>query len=264
MLKHLSVIALVAALLFNVQFVRAQKVDTITPGKSLLVKQLKPGLKQYMVYFQMPARSKSMNVSLWVRNVESITSGGQSVYRTTQHWYGADTNQYRHIISINNASDFSPVYHEETVGSKTKAYNWSAKKVTGTDTLNANLAKDFNVDLTFPVFNWNLDIETFEMLPLAAGKVFAIPFYDAGTVPPAYVIYKVAGSEVLSLFGNEKVDCWKLVQEGDYRGNKFTQTFWISKKTHEFLKEEDVFNGGYRYKVKLPGNAPDVVTRFKR
>jgi hypothetical protein len=262
-MTRLSIIALIIITLFQAKLTHAQKIDTILPGKDLLVKQLKPGLKQYMVYVQMPARNKSMNVSLWVRNVERIATGEQAVYRTTQHWYGADTNQYRHIISLNNASDFSPVYHEETVGSKTKAYNWSAKKVTGADTLNANLAKDFNLDLNFPAFNWNLDIETFEMLPLTAGKIFAIPFYDAGTVPPAYVIYKVAGSEVLSLFGNEKVDCWKLVQEGDYRGNKFTQTFWISKKTHEFLKEEDAFNGGYRYKVKLPANAANVVARFK-
>lgn len=264
MTRYLYLTLLIITCLMPYKYASAQKIDSIKAGdKKLVIGQLKTGLKQYIVYFQMPARKKSMNISLWLRDIKKSTRNNEPVFITTQHWYAADTNQYRHIISVNNAADFRPVYHQETIGNKTKAYNWSDNKVSGADTVAGNLAKDFSLAFDQPNLNWNLDIETFEMLPLAYGKVFAINFYDAGIQKPAYTIYKVTGSEMLTLFNNEKVDCWKLVQEGDFNGNKFTQTFWITKKTHEFLKEEDAFNGGYRYKVKLPGNAPDVVARFK-
>ncbi|MCC8410690.1 hypothetical protein LJ707_17240 [Mucilaginibacter sp. UR6-1] len=264
MTRHLYPLLIAAIGIFSVNEASAQKIDSIKAGdKNLITSQLKPGLKQYMVYFQMPARKKSVNISLWLRKVQKTTRNNEAVFITTQHWYASDTNQYRHIISVNKATDFSPLYHRETIGTKTKAYNWGDKKISGADTVTNNLAKDFTLAFDQPNLNWNLDVETFEMLPLAYGKVFAINFYDAGIGKPAYTTYKVTGSEMLTLLNNEKVDCWKLVNEGDFNGNKFTQTFWISKKSHEFLKEEDAFNGGYRYKVKLPGNAPDLLARFK-
>jgi hypothetical protein len=143
------------------------------------------------------------------------------------------------------------------------AYNWSATKIAGADTVATNTKKDFALVFTDPAFNWNLDIETFEMLPLAAGKTFAINFYDAGKTPPKYVLYKVTGSEVITLLDNTKTDCWILRQEGKApNGSTYTQTFWISKKGHEFLKEEDKFSGMYRYKIKMPGAAPDLMKRF--
>jgi hypothetical protein len=76
--------------------------------------------------------------------------------------------------------DFSPVYHTETIGGKVGAYNWDADKIKGADTVALNTKKDFALNFTEPNFNWNQDIETFEMMPLAAGKTFAINFYDAG------------------------------------------------------------------------------------
>jgi hypothetical protein len=239
--------------------------DTIrVKDKKLLTGVLKPGLKQYMVYRQIPEKNKNLNISLWTREIKTGIHKNEPVFIVTQYWYAADTLQYRHITSVNRRSDFSPVYHLETIGPKTKAFNWYNDTVKGADTVAVNVAKGFTQALAMPVYNWNLDIETFEMLPLAAGKSFAIPFYDAGTQPPKYVVYQVAGSEVLNLFGSVKTDCWKLVTKGEFNGRKYTQTFWITKKTHEFLKEEDAFNGTYRYKIKLPGNTPNILPLFKQ
>lgn len=244
---------------------RAQKIDTITfkNGHGLNTSYLKPGLKQYMVYFQQPAQKKALRFWLWLRDIKTGTREGQPVFNISQHWYGGDTLSYRTVYSVNNAANFAPLYHTETIGGKTKAYNWSAVKMTGADTVANNLAKAFNLNFTEPNFNWNLDIETFEMLPLAEGKTFAINFYDAGLSPPKYVLYKVIGSEVIALLDNTKADCWKLYEEGQSpNGTKYTETFWISKKGHEFLKEEDEFNGSYRYKIKMPATTPDLLKRF--
>lgn len=203
-----------------------------------------------------------MYYSLWTRHVAKVNRGGEALYAVTQHWYAQDTTSYRYIYSLNKQVDFAPVYHAETIGSKTKAYNWHADHIESADTVAGNLQKNFSLKFTEPNYNWNLDIETFEMLPLAAGKTFAISFYDAGLTPPQYETLKVTGSEVLATLDNRKVDCWILVSKGEHNKKVYIQSFWISKQGHELLKEEDDFGGVYRYKVKLPGLAPDLLKRF--
>lgn len=260
----LASLALLWALLGNSRPVWAQT-DTIDlHNKRLLTQVLQPGNKQYLVYFQNIKSTKSLRFWFWLRHIAVETKNGEKVFTISQNWYGSDTTTYRSIYSVNKAADFAPVYHAETRGGKTKAYNWSAGKIAGADTVKDNTAKGFSLDFKQPNFNWNLDIETFEMLPLAAGKTFAINFYDAGLQPPAYVLYKVTGSEILTTLNNDQVDCWKLFTESEYQGKHYTETFWISKKGHEFLKEEDSFDGGYRYKIKLSGATPDLLKRFAK
>ena len=260
--KYLSPIILFACV---VNLSAKAQVDTIRlKDKRLNTSVLKPGLNQYLVYFQDPKKKTTLRFSLWLRNIQLQDRNGAKVFTITQHWFGSDSASYRCIYSINKASDFEPVYHSETIGTKTKAYNWAADKITGADSVVQNLQKSFSLDFKLPNFNWNLDIETFEMLPLAEGKTFAINFYDAGLDPPAYVNYKVAGSEMIQTISNQKEDCWKLATEGDYKGTHYSETYWISKKNHEFLKEEDSFNGMYRYKIKMTANAPDLMARFAK
>mgnify|MGYP001552575178 CR=1 FL=1 len=237
--------------------------DTIRlQDKRLNVSNLKPGLNQYLVYFQNPKNKQTLRFWFWLRNIQLESRDGQKVFAITQHWYGSYSAAYRSIYSLNSAEDFAPVYISLNIKGVTKAYNWSKTKITGADSVANNAHKDFSLDFKTPNFNWDLDIETFEMLPLAANKTFVINFYDAGLSPPEYITYKVTGSEVLATLDNQKIDCWKLFTEGANGSTHYTQTFWISKKNHEFLKEEDQFNGMYRYKIKMPGAAPDLMARF--
>ena len=238
--------------------------DTVVPGNHrLIISALKPGLRQYLVYFQNPQTPKQLQYFwFWMRDVRLETKNNEPVFAIRQCWLGSDTNAYRAVYSLNSAKDFAPLYHSETARNKINAFNWSPRGIVSADTVDGNARKDFRLDFAAPNFNWNLDIETFEMLPLAAGKAFAIHFYDAGSDIPKYVLYKVTGSELITTLNNEQVDCWKLYTEGESRGTKYSETFWISKKEHELLKEEDAFGGGFRYKVKLPGLAPDLLKRF--
>jgi hypothetical protein len=237
--------------------------DTIRlMDKRLNTAELKPQLNQYLVYFQSPAKKKTLGFWYWLRDIKETTENGQRVFTITQHWYGSDSSAYRFVYSKNRASDFAPIYHEEVVKNEVHAYNWGEKQIAGADTVPQNVKKSFVLNYSAPNFNWNLDIETFEMLPLAEGKTFAINFYDAGFDPPAYVIYKVTGSEIINTLDNKSVECWKLYTEGVNNGTKYSETYWLSKKEHEFLKEEDSFNGIYRYKIKLMGSATDILARF--
>jgi hypothetical protein len=242
------------------------QVDTIRlKDKRLNTTALRPGLNQYLVYSQ-KKKGKHITFSLWLRNIALENRNGEKVFAITQHWYMGDTSTYKAIAiySLNNATDFSPMYHSETVNGDSEGYNWYNDKIRGADSLAGNKQKSFSLDFKLPNFNWNLDIETFEMLPLAEGKTFAINFYDAGLDPPQYVNYKVTGSEVITTLDNAKADCWKLVTEGDHKNGHYSETYWISKKNHEFLKEEDETPTGYRYKIKMPDSAPDVLSRFAR
>jgi hypothetical protein len=241
------------------------QVDTIRlKDKRLNTATLKPGMRQYLVYFQMPKSPKNLRFWLWLRDTKIETRNGEKVFATSQHWYGSDSISYRTVYSVNRVSDFSPIYHSETIAGRNKSFNWDANKIVSADTVAANTLKNFSFDFAVPNYNWNLDIETFEMLPLAAGKTFAVNFYDAGLGKPDYIIYKVTGSEAIMTLDNQKVDCWKLFNESEYKGQKASETFWISKKGHEFLKEEDTFPGGFRYKVKMPGEAVNLLPKFAK
>lgn len=238
--------------------------DTINfKNNKLRTKQLKPGLRQYLVYFQNPVQNKKLNLSLWTREVQLTEKNGKKCFSILQKWYGNDTASYRSVYSLNSVEDFAPVYHSETIGKNTKAFNWYADHISGADSIPDDKQKSFTLQLDQPCFNWNLDIETFEMLPLAAGKKFVIRFYDAGLAAPKNVNYEVSGEEVLTTMDRRKIDCWKLFSDGANGQMHYTQTFWISKEGHEFLMEEDTFNGMFRYKVKMPGYAPNMRPRFK-
>jgi len=262
--RLLVVILIVIHLLFPFLTKAQAPADTIRPGKGhLLTTVLKPGLRQYLVYFQNPKQSRSLGFWYWMRDIQMADRGGKKIFAITQHWYGSDTLAYRSVYSLNAADDFAPLYHSESARGKTAAYNWRGDGIAGADTVEGNARKAFSLKFDAPNYNWNLDIETFEMLPLAAGKSFLINFYDAGLDPPKYVLYKVVGSEELVLMNGEKTDCWKLGTDGtDPRSGAYSETYWISKKGHEFLKEEDAFGGMFRYKIKMPGMTPDLETRF--
>jgi hypothetical protein len=240
------------------------KADTIRPGNGqLITTALKPGLKQYLVYFQYPQRSDRLGFWYWLRDISIVTKDGVRYFAITQHWFGSDSTAYRKVYSLNAAADFAPAFHRETARGTTVAYNWTGHDIKGADSVTDNARKGFYLAFGEPNLNWNLDIETFEMLPLGEGRQFWINFYDAGLEPPKYVLYKVTGSEELVLMGGEKVDCWKLYTEGSSPRGPYSETYWISKQGHEFLKEEDSFSGIYRYKVKMPGTAPDLLAKFQ-
>jgi hypothetical protein len=118
--------------------------DTIRLAeKRLITSALKPGLRQYLVYFQSPAKKKSLGFWFWLRDIKTENRNGEKVFAITQHWYGNDTNSYRSVYSINRVADFAPLYHSETIKNITKAYNWNADKITGADSIANNAQKNF-------------------------------------------------------------------------------------------------------------------------
>jgi hypothetical protein len=255
---------LISILCLGLNITAFAEMDTVRiPSHKLDTRYLKPGMNQYLITMQNVKNTKSLFLWYWLRNIRITERNGIPVFTIAQHWYGSDSANYRSVYSINRKADFAPLHHSETVRGKTNAYNWSDHNIKGADSVATNSRKDFSLDFKSPNLNWNLDIETFEMLPLGEHKIFLINFYDAGLSPPAETIYKVIGSELIN-YGGRTVDCWKLFTEGSSKAGKYTETYWISKKDHEFLQEKDEYGEGlYRTKIKIPLNQ-DLLEKFKR
>ncbi|TPE44365.1 DUF3108 domain-containing protein [Pontibacter mangrovi] len=214
----------------------------------LRMHQLKSGLRQYMVTIQKPDKPHVLSQSLWNRDVRFEKHEGQEQLVIRQNWVGTDSTANRQVFSICR-EDFTPVYHTSTSFRGTAAFEFRQGQVVGSDTTANNAFKGFQVPSEEQAFNWELDLEFFEVLPLKANTVYSINFYHPGSRPgPGHKLYEVVGSEKIPTSNNRQTDCWKL--RIDYGDNNYSM-FWISKKQHEVLKMEERFNGNIRHKVKL-------------
>lgn len=226
------------------------QVDTVYHLDSKLIKKhLKAGPNQYLVFIQRKGDPRMAFTFVWSRDVKFVKQGERDLIEIVEKSYGSDTSRVRICYSLVEADNFLPVFHRTKMNRVIEAYDFYADKIKGSDTVAYNSKKGFVLDLKAPALNWELDLETFPLLDLKAGKSFAISFYHPGgrTEPQLYV-YKVIGEENLSVIEGGTVACWKL--RIDYDAKNYA-IFYISKKGREVLRMDEDFGGGVRYKVKL-------------
>jgi hypothetical protein len=236
-------------------FMLNAQVDTIYQLDSKLIKKhLKPSSNQYLVFIQRKGDPRQTYTYIWSRDVKFANKNGKELIEIDQKWYASDTARARYVYSVMNANDFSPVYHYTKMGKSIEAYDFYPDKINGSDSVENNAKKDFELALKKPMLNWELDLETFPLLDLKPGRRFAINFYHPGgkTEPKLYE-YKVIGEESLTVIDGGTVACWKL--RIDYDAKSFA-IFYISKKGREVLRMDEDFGGGVRYKVKLSNAVP--------
>ena len=215
------------------------------------MKYLPSGTQRYLVYLKMKDGQKK-NLWLWERTTAEETVQGKTRIGIRQNWISSDTGyNKRELYSTVNKESFAPVYHY-AYNNKTgkNAYIFTKDAVVTDDTVAAVGQPGFRQEMNLPAFNWELDLETFALLPLAEGKAFVIPFYHpGGKTPPKYYKYIVMGSEKIAGPDGQAIDCFLLYTE--YENNQGRSTWWISKKNHEVLKMEELYGPIKRYKIKL-------------
>lgn len=227
------------------------QIDTIRIDKAdLTTSNLKPGLHQYLVYFENPAKKRIGNSSIWNRQVKFKNIAGKEVIEIEQNWFASDTAYNRYVYSISDRKTFAPIFHKTKMRGGIEAFDFENTKISGTDSVGSNAKKDLDVPLTVMTLNWELDLEIFSTLPIKKeGQRFIINFYHpGGRTNPKYYEYAIIGSEKLSSVNDAVIDCWKMkinYSETDWA------IFWISKKSKEVLKMQEHFRGGYRYKVRF-------------
>ena len=152
-------------LLLFCQYVVAQPgADTIRPGKAgLIVRALKPGLRQYLLCYQNPKTNRQLSFWYWLRDTKcrKTTGEGCLCHQSAMVW-----QRYGHL------------------------------------------------------------------------SVCLLDKYSGG----------------LCALHSEETE----------QGVVYSETYWISKKDHQFLKEEDHFSGMTRYKIRMPDMMPDIRAGFDR
>lgn len=231
--------------------ITAQQVDTIhIDRQELLTQNLKAAKSQYLVSIHSTKPERIRSLFLWTRELSLETRQGKDLIVIRQDWQGQDTLFNRSIYSASEKATFKPIYHYAKSPRGIEAYNFESGRIVGADSVANNSRKGWQIPLSEPTLNWELDLEILALLPFKEGKTFALNFYHPGSKGgPQYYLYKVIGSEMLELAGGQRVDTWKL--QIDYGQYNSTATFWVSKKSREVLKSLDLYQGGYRYKVKL-------------
>lgn len=260
---------LFTVLLIQTLSVQAQHRDTIRITlKNINTQVLREGTHRYLVYFKMKKDSVRVMTQFWTRTIKRTLYKNKPAIEILQEW--EDKDSIMHIVkSYSDEATLQPLYHETWWKVQTSKNN-PAKTVTktvvdmmnNTVTVNDKLltAADtgsrtqkiwagYQTAAGKQFFNWHLDLETFPILPYRKNVTFLIPFYDPGTASGyEEVAYTVTGEAVLEGYDQQKINCWLLVN--DSPGNK--EIFWISKKTKEVLKLEQVIGSGmYRFKIKL-------------
>lgn len=246
MRKNITLLAML--LLFGQLCLFSQ--NTIKIGiNDLEMNYLKEGRNQYLVYIEKPDKS-IIDMSIWERKISFSKCHNEDVIIIEQNWKNQDTIRQRYVYSINKRENFQSIYHYSKSGKgKIDAFNFYQDKIIGADSVMNNSKKDFLLTLKQPTLNWELDLETFRLLPFEKGKNFQINFYHpGGKSAPKFYNYNVIGEEEIKDVSGNSINCWLL--KISYDENSYA-TYWIAKNNREVVKMVEQFNGIKRYKIKL-------------
>ncbi len=242
---------LLLSLLAGIATNSSAQADTINAANNKLqLSRLREAKEVYLVYFTDSALNRKTTGDIWERNTRFTSLNNQQVVEFTWNWYKNDSLM-ANIVNYCDRATLAPVYHKAVYKKRgTYAYDYQKDFMVPTDSVADNAAqKRGKIALTIPVINWELDLETYPLLPIKkVGQQFDIAFFDPNEKAPSYHRYEVIGKEELQLNNDTKVKCWLL--KIDY-GKESNAIFWLTEKSREVIKMKEYFRGNYRFKVKL-------------
>jgi hypothetical protein len=232
----------------------AQQSDTLHVQPSdLNIKGLQTGDYSYLIMYQRSKEGPAAGLIFVKMNVERTTYHDKPAIVVKQQW---DRDSVVHkAYTVFDARDFSTVLHDTYWKSMGYAliFDFETKQFSSRnvdkaipDSIKASCESELAASFGKYNLNWHDDLVIYSMLPYKENRTFLINYYDPGFGKPEEVPYTVTGSDQLTDRGGQKIDCWTL----EHKDPRATEKYWISKKTREVLKEEDQYNGGYRYKLK--------------
>ncbi|GAB5410393.1 MAG: hypothetical protein BalsKO_27580 [Balneolaceae bacterium] len=229
---------------------KAQEVDTIRVGDVFKNHHL---LKEQTIDYLVHSEFKGfVRLGVLIRSsVKKIEHQGEDYISVEHDYYGPDKKTSGDFYSIVEPETFKPIIHIRNIGERGKeAYRFTEKALVALDTVKDNSEKGYNLDLEKPIFNFELDLTTFSMLPMREGYRAVLRFHHPGskTTKPDWYEIKVEGSEKIEIPGEKEVDTWILFM--DYNGTQPTR-FWYTKEGQEFVKMEGNYNGVKIYKTRL-------------
>ena len=235
----------------------SQKPDTVSvDSNNLQIKNLNFGNFTYAIYANKGIGKPIQNQTVVKVNVSKHTHEGNDAVAINQVWYENDTVSHT-AMTLLKASDLSTIkqnhWWKRTGQSLDMDFVKKTANIEGkiSQLQKDKIIKDFNTTIEGGYFlNWHCDIQLFPLLPFNENAVFKIKVHDPGFRSTSTEIYTVIKSEVLKGLGGENIDCW-VMEYPVPKGMTGYQRFWISKKTREFIKEEDKIGEFYRIKLRM-------------
>lgn len=223
---------------------------------------LRPSVHRYVRYLIKPDGARRL-IDLWTRRLtyEPAPGSGVREMRIQQRWDRPDGSLTLLQDSWFEPGTFRPLMHVRRTdhGDRTVvwAFRFNRKEVSGIPDFARNERSDFRMPQTEEHYNFEHDMELLQALPLATGRKFDIPFYDAGIdKQPDRYEFDVAGSGRLQGADGKDIDCW--VVTAAYKTGKVVSRFWFSKRDQVLVREEETMNDGSKLiKTLLPPEPAD-------
>jgi hypothetical protein len=226
----------------------AQSIDTIRVGdKFRMINQLEIGTTRDIIYMELDGAVRS--VSLKTKTTERVKVNGIDYLAFTHQWATGNPETSGDFYYLCEPETLKPIQHiRNTKRNGKEAFSFQGMKIVGLDSAKDNAKKDFKIELTEPTFNWEIDLETYSLLPMKDGYEAVMNFYHPGGSAPNFYNLKIIGSEKLVLPNGTEMDCWILFT--DYGGTQPTR-FWYTKVNQNFVKMEGEYNKLKIRKVRL-------------
>jgi hypothetical protein len=228
--------------------------------------RLQPGVHRYMRYVVEPGGARRP-IDIWTREIRFSDEGGAARMRITQRWDEVADKAVLVQDSLFEPQTFTPLTHvrrlERDGKTTVRGYRFTPGKVVGMADLADNDRKTFDKPMPEPSFNFEYDMELLQALPLAQGRTFSLPFYDAGIDEPGRYLFKVAGSGRIAGPDGQLVDCWKVT--ADYNTGKVVSAFWLAKASQLMIREDQPQpDGRLQIKTLLPPEPEDPPSADRR
>ena len=223
--------------------------DTIRVGHQFKdFGKLELGTKTDAIYNEFNGQIRGLAIKK--RSTEKVMIDGKEYVRIVHEWVSPNTKWNGHFEYICELYTFKPVQHirfTEALGKE--AFRFEEMRILALDSVVNNQKAQFNLTLEEPTYNWEVDLETYSLLPMKAGYEAVMNFYHpGGSTPPKFYKLKVEGEDKVELPNGGFIDCWVIFT--DYDGTQPTR-FWYSKKQQNFIKMEATFNNVTIKKVRL-------------
>lgn len=205
--------------------------------------KLKAGTRYYLRYM-IGKDGTATPADLQKKEVRFDEKDGKRRLHIVQDWVSPAGSL--HMDSWFEDKTFRPLTHQRD---RTKdgvvtreGFQFLNDKVIGIADQADNSRKDFSIAAPVPTYNFETDLETLQVLPLAKGAEFRIVFYHPGGGPPAPYIFKVAGEETLQVAG-ASIPSW--IVTTDYNApDRPLGRFWIAQDSQVVVRVEQQLPDG--------------------